>query len=606
MRTAVGNLPERLWRDMSMAEAHDYLRARSTRRQFLKGAAGVGAAIAAGPLFFARAARAAGTPAGVHVNVGSDPSEAITISWSTPGIVDAPRVEIGTDLTYGTTLSAETRSVAGVATLYHHAAATGLSPETRYYYRASYDGADAPATGSFTTAPRRNAPFRFVALGDMGANADAVLVTSRIVAAQPDCVFLVGDLCYADRLGGSAEPPPEFPPGQPLQDLSQWDAFFAQIQASASQVPWIPTVGNHEMEVGQGALGYDGFRARVVLPGGSGAPTFYVTRWSNVAFVALDANDVSTEIRKNQGYTGGAQNGWLGETLAALRADPSIDFIVVGFHHCMYCSNTVHASDGGVRDAWLAFFDEHGVDVVINGHNHSYERTHAMRGGQIVQLAPIGAEIDPCQHGTVYVTAGAGGQAAYPSTLYPLSYVTIAGGVRVPETADWSAVRYLGDHSLLVVDVAPAGAGPARMDVVAIAKSDGHEVDRFSIVRRDSDCDGFDDPADNCALRANPGQQDRGGVASTAPDGIGDACQCGDVTGNGIVNGQDANAIQRHGLGLEPNPLFAEPGNCDVTGNALCNGQDANAVKRAALGHPSPLFGQNCHNATGEPLPPGF
>jgi hypothetical protein len=38
----------------------------------------------------------------------------------------------------------------------------------------------------------------------------------------------------------------------------------------------------------------------------------------------------------------------------------------------------------------------------------------------------------------------------------------------------------------------------------------------------------------------------------------------------------------------------------------LCNGQDANAVKRAALGQPGPTFGQNCHNATGEPLPPGI
>ena len=65
-----------------------------------------------------------------------------------------------------------------------------------------------------------------------------------------------------------------------------------------------------------------------------------MTRWSNVAFVALDANDVSYEITKNQGYTGGAQQPGSATTLAALRADPAIDFIVVGFHHCMYCSNT--------------------------------------------------------------------------------------------------------------------------------------------------------------------------------------------------------------------------------------------------------------------------
>ena len=62
--------------------------------------------------------------------------------------------------------------------------------------------------------------------------------------------------------------------------------------------------------------------------------------------------------------------------------------------------------------------------------------------------------------------------------------MTSPEGARIPETSDWSAVRYLGDHSLLVVDVVPEGAEPARMDVVAIAKSDGHEVDRFSIVRR--------------------------------------------------------------------------------------------------------------------------
>jgi hypothetical protein len=70
------------------------------------------------------------------------------------------------------------------------------------------------------------------------------------------------------------------------------------------------------------------------------------------------------------------------------------------------------------------------------------------------------------------------------------------------------------------------------------------------------------------------------------------------------VNGQDSNAIKRHGLGSEPNPLFRVPGNCDVSGNGQCNGQDANAVTRAALGQPSPSFGQNCHNATGQPVPP--
>ena len=121
----------------------------------------------------------------------------------------------------------------------------------------------------------------------------------------------------------------------------------------------------------------------------------------------------------------------------------------------------------------------------------------------------------------------------------------------------------------------------------------------------DCDEDTVPEAVDNCLYAPNTGQADSGGVASAVADGIGDACQCGDVTGNGIVNGQDANAIRRHALGAEPNPLFAVPGNCDVTGNGVCNGQDANAVKRAALGEPGPTFGQNCHNALGTPVPAG-
>ena len=217
--------------------------------------------------------------------------------------------------------------------------------------------------------------------------------------------------------------------------------------------------------------------------GGAGAdsPT-YATRWGNVAFVALDANDVSYEITKNQGYTGGLQNGWVAATLQSLRADPAIDFIVVGFHHCMYCTNTVHGSDGGVRDAWGALFDQYRVDLVVNGHNHSYERTHPVRAGEPTAQAPAGSEIDTAAKGTVYVTAGAGGQAAYPSSTHPQSYVWSPDG-QVPESAEWSSVRYLGDHSLLVVDVVPGhGQVPARMSARALA-SDGSEVDRFTIHR---------------------------------------------------------------------------------------------------------------------------
>lgn len=112
----------------------------------------------------------------------------------------------------------------------------------------------------------------------------------------------------------------------------------------------------------------------------------------------------------------------------------------------------------------------------------------------------------------------------------------------------------------------------------------------------DEDGDGLHDQRDNCAIAENPLQADRGGVATTAPDAIGDACQCGDVSGDGIVAADDVDAIRSHGLGIA-SASFVVGGNCDVTGNGWCNGQDANAVGTAIGGAPSSSFGQRCQNA---------
>lgn len=462
MRTAVGEVPARLWSSMSMTEAYEYVQARRrrpSRRDVLLG----GAAVAAAPMLLTRVARAsAAPPAGVHLAYGPDPTSSMTVSWSTPGPVDGAALEFG-----GTLLPATTRTVAGHGAVYHHVTVTGLAPGTAYPYAVRHTGLADPVAGSFTTAPAAppEGGFRFAALGDMGATDAARAVTGQIAAASPDIVFLVGDLCYADRLGGAVTPPAGLGPFPVVQDLAQWDRWLALVQPSAAAIPWMPAVGNHEMEIGQGPLGYDGFHARMTLPAGSGSTTWYWFRHANVAFVALDANDVSYEIRRNRGYSAGTQNAWLAATLAALRADPTVDFIVAGFHHCAYCSNTVHGSDGGVRDAWGALFDQYGVDLVVNGHNHSYERTYPLRGGE------------PASGGTTYITAGAGGQAAYPTTLHPVSTLWTPEGVPVPEQASWSAVRNLGGHSVLLADVTPG-----RMDIT-VRSSLGPVIDTVTLTR---------------------------------------------------------------------------------------------------------------------------
>jgi hypothetical protein len=107
------------------------------------------------------------------------------------------------------------------------------------------------------------------------------------------------------------------------------------------------------------------------------------------------------------------------------------------------------------------------------------------------------------------------------------------------------------------------------------------------------------DCKDNCKFKFNPHQEDTGGVGTSAADGIGNACQCGDVTGDGVTNGTDATFIERSALGLHVAIIGWPPSVlCDVTGDGQCNGTDATFIRRAALGLFSPLFGQNCPPAT--------
>ena len=85
-------------------------------------------------------------------------------------------------------------------------------------------------------------------------------------------------------------------------------------------------------------------------------------------------------------------------------------------------------------------------------------------------------------------------------------------------------------------------------------------------------------------------------------DGIGNACQCGDVNGNGVVNTTDATLIKRSVAGLAP--YFSIdgmpfPGNCDVNGNGACNTTDGTIVKRnvAGLAPHGVVTSQLCPNA---------
>jgi hypothetical protein len=104
----------------------------------------------------------------------------------------------------------------------------------------------------------------------------------------------------------------------------------------------------------------------------------------------------------------------------------------------------------------------------------------------------------------------------------------------------------------------------------------------------DSDGDALADHLDNCPFAFNPEQTDSGGTGmGNLPDGIGDACQCGDVGGDGIVTIADIALLERHLVGLPPG--LASPEKCNVVGepgggDSTCRINDLTIMRRAIAG----------------------
>jgi hypothetical protein len=516
-------VPEQLAERMSMAEQHEYLRARFSRRTMIRGGAVTLGAVAGGAFVPGATAQAAVptqplsrtetvdgslvAPFGRHLAYGNDPRTEMTVSWQVPVAVKKPFLRVGVhpwDLSRK--IEAEVRTLytptgVGVSAdhtqYYVHAKLTHLKPGRQYYYGVGHDGFDPAAPhlagtlGTFTTAPAHKKPFTFTAFGDQGVSYHGLANDSLILGQDPVFHLHAGDIAYADPAGQGKSADTGF-------DSRVWDQFLAQTESVAKSVPWMVSYGNHDMEAWYSPNGYGGEEARFTLPDNgpdkANLPGVYSFVYGNTAIISLDPNDVSYEIPANLGISGGTQTTWFEGQLKKFRAAKDIDFVIVFFHHCAYCTSTSHASEGGVRQEWVPLFEKYTVDLVINGHNHQYERTDVIKGNQVAKKLPIGETAYPETEGVVYVTAGAAGRSLYAFSA-PDSYEghlnerdSVASFVntkdgKVDETVAWSRVRYL-NYSFLRVDVEPAPRGHyARLKVSGIAET-GDRIDHFTVARK--------------------------------------------------------------------------------------------------------------------------
>lgn len=232
---------------------------------------------------------------------------------------------------------------------------SSLEAATTYCYQLTGKSAPLTERTGFRTAPRPDSdePVRFLAFGDSGGGgADQYALLDQMYTVPYDLIIHTGDVAYSDGTMGQYE-----------------DNVFGVYGDLFRNVPFFPSAGNHDYRTMQGAP----FREVFNLPGDSGEK-WYSFDWGRVHFVALDTeSDYAT------------QAAWLDRDLAA----SDLPWTVVYMHRPPYSSGA-HGSDTTLRNKLAPVLQKHGVQLVLSGHDHDYERMHP-------------------QNGVAYVVTGGGG-----------------------------------------------------------------------------------------------------------------------------------------------------------------------------------------------------
>lgn len=221
----------------------------------------------------------------------------------------------------------------------------GLEPSTVYCYSlADETGALTEPTGFRTApAPDDNAPVRFLAFGDSGGGgADQYALMEQMFTVPYDLMLHTGDIAYSDGTIGQYE-----------------DNVFGVYQGLFRSIPFFPASGNHDYRTLSGAPFRDVFN----LPGDNGEK-WYSFDWGRVHFASLDTE---ADYAK--------QAAWLDKDLEGSKAP----WKIVYMHRPPYSSGK-HGSDTKLQKLLSPILVKHGVQLVLAGHDHNYERIKPQEG----------------------------------------------------------------------------------------------------------------------------------------------------------------------------------------------------------------------------------
>jgi len=392
----------------------------------------LGATVALGGICTAAPATAADTTSltGIILGVGADESQRIVSWYSTADTAQQVQVAPASAVVDGVfpadALTFSATGAANIATsggFNRHATLSGLTESTAYTYRVGAEGAWSPAYTFKTQSFEGDYDFLFFGdpqIGSSGNTAkDQAGWTDTLdvaLAANPDAELLVS--------GGDQV--------ETANTESQWTAFLASDKLR--QYPWAATIGNHDV----GGKAYEQHlftpntdRSAALYANGnpasntSGGDYWYI--YKDVLFIDLNSNSYAT----SQGGGGDAAHLQYVTDVIDQHGDEA-KYKVLVYHHAIY-SPADHAKDGDNKVRRVDFpttFSNLGVDLVLQGHDHSYSRSYLIKNSEKADPAeqPGQADVYPGPGGVLYVTANSASGSKYYDITAPDSSGTSGAG----------------------------------------------------------------------------------------------------------------------------------------------------------------------------------
>lgn len=295
----------------------------------------------------------------------------------------------GIDVPASTTAYAAASTALDYDVHQHEAVVTGLAPATTYPYDVFVGGVDANAApDAFRTAPPRGSgSVRFVIFGDSGTGSAAQqAIAARLEADTFDLAGHAGDVAYGIGNGtGDAS----------HATYLSW--FFGIYRTWLRRTPFLPSPGNHDTRESNawGRAYLDVF----VLPADAGAgpypdhaERYYSYDYGPVHFVVLDTERALSDAGRRA-----EQLRWLEADLQATTQPWKVAY----FHRSPFSSGE-HGPDPDIQAWFGSLFERYGVQLVMSGHEHGYERTVPWRLSE-----------DPAHQAVTYVVTGGGGGPLY-------------------------------------------------------------------------------------------------------------------------------------------------------------------------------------------------